>query len=142
MKQSIIPALLVLLIASTGASSQLIVTWGPGEVCNNGAVLQFEEMGAFGPAGAVSPLIGMNGDMPVGTLSFLVVSTETLDAPFYGGVLGPTPMYVLAFGWKPGTWFIPMPWMSLIPGTVLWMQGVVVDGDNDYCTTPTLMVVI
>jgi hypothetical protein len=113
--------------------------WGPGKPCGSVFV---PNLSAHGPL-SVGSINSMAMDSaPPTSPAFLVLGLAPLDAPFKGGILGPSPDVILDLATDAqGEFQLVYEWPLVPAGTRIWAQTwVKVAGSPDpFCATQTLV---
>jgi hypothetical protein len=114
--------------------------WSPGSPCATGAIPDIACVGGFSSGSANSMDLS---NAPPSTPIFLVLGLSSLRAPFKGGVLGPTPDFIIPLGNSSaaGTFSLPYVLSPVPPGINLWVQYWIKDPGvpSTFCSTTTIL---
>ena len=109
--------------------------WSVGSPCATGAIPDIACVGGFSSNSANSMDLS---NAPPNSATFLVLGLSSLRAPFKGGVLGPTPDFIIPVATDgAGNFNLPYVLTTVPPGIPVWVQYWVKDpgAPNGFCST-------
>ncbi len=112
--------------------------WSPGLACSNGVVPEIKCIGDLTP-GSLNELNVC--DAPPNAPAFLVIGVSSLRVPFKGGILGPSPDFIINLVTDAaGNITLPFIWPAVPAGTCVWVQYWFKDpgAPSGFCATKTL----